>query len=315
MMKAINKLLLLAVVFTMILGLCACNNNEQKPTEPSRFVPVDGAPEATTYIIDSWREDKEDGTRDYFIKLLSYSDDYYAELSSEDVVYKTESGYEQLSATVDGAIVDIYNYNAESKEGIASLILIKTNKMIDEKKVYVRLSGPTKYEDGVKTREDYVEKHGSADGWVSKLTSITEKTPPYSNIVQKYTSATSGPIMMISDGYNVYNFALTDDEPIINETTHLKRIELTAVSTRSIEDFIADISMCSLAYKATDDNGNEVWKFADAKFQAYGEIINGQVYIGYKMADDSKIADAGVPLPEAFLSQYDETMMYEFYLN
>ena len=67
-MKRIFALLLvLILIFT-----CAACAKEEVKENPNFNVSV-GKHSASTYLLDSWREDKEDGTRDYYLSLYLHS--------------------------------------------------------------------------------------------------------------------------------------------------------------------------------------------------------------------------------------------------
>lgn len=114
-----KKFVLIILVCVMVFSMSACDGSIF-PTEPPVNEGVPAEYTATTYLLDSWREEDEAGSRTYYITLLMYSDDYYDCPTVDDIKYKTDNGYESLVDVIENAKVEVYPMNKGTNRGICT---------------------------------------------------------------------------------------------------------------------------------------------------------------------------------------------------
>ena len=158
-----KRLIVIILSIVMIMSMVTACKNPNDKVEIVTGAATIADFDATVYLVDSWREDGEDGARDYYTTLLIYSEDFYDAPTVDDIRYETDTGSEELKKVVEGAEIVAYNVNNQPVNGICTYVKIKTPTIIDEKKIYVYLAGPASYNPDTLTMEAYQEVNGSLE--------------------------------------------------------------------------------------------------------------------------------------------------------
>jgi hypothetical protein len=294
--------------------LSACNNNSEQNTDPS-IVTGDVEPSefsANTYLLDSWREDAEDGSRSYYITLLMYSDDYYACPTTNDVKYKTGKEYQVLTNAIEGAEVTLYQVNTELKSGICTYAKIKTPALLDTKKLYVYLAGPIEYDENTLTEEAYKAQHGSLDGWRKLLTRVSKNSPPNEDVVSMQTSINSGVIRLCDEHYTQYYYSSQNPHPVVDGNRSMTKITIDPMKEEGTLENLAT-HLTQYGGVALIKNDIATTTELDARLRVVYEIIDNELWLGFETVDGSDISTYDGDIPNAISYTYDKT--YYLLLN
>jgi hypothetical protein len=295
-----KKILAILLILVMILTLmAACNNNEDGPDQV--VVPGDATPaefNASTYLIDSWREDASSGDRVYYITLFMYSKDYYACPTTEDIKYKTDDGYVPLTESVEGTEITMYHLNAESKKGVCAYAKIATPILIDTKKIYVNLAGPSEYNENTLTEEAYQASNGSLEGWRALLTNVS--TNDVSSEVDKeiYSSKYYGILRLYDDYRSQYYCSSITPIPIVHNERMVTKIEIDPLTENaSMETLVEHVT--KYGQFAMIDNDVVTTIELDERLNVVCEVIDGELWVGFETVDGSNIDTFDGEIPDA----------------
>jgi hypothetical protein len=295
-------ILLILTIVIVACSLMACTNNG---SDINIVTGEDTIAEytANAYLLDSWRNDMDDGNREYYITLLLYSNDYYDAPSIDDVKYKTDDGYGSLMEAIEDSTIVVYQMNNELKAGICSYVKIKTNKLIDTKKIYVLLEGPEKYQENTLTKEEYLLANGSLDGWRSVLTSITESTPPYDEVTTLQTSLNNGGIRLYDDTKSQFYYESDGANKIIDGSTMLTKVFVDPMKNSTLDMLGSALQMGGVANFV--DGKVELTELNQRLKIAY-KIVDNELWIGFETVDGSDINKYDGEIPDLIVYTYDK---------
>jgi hypothetical protein len=306
--KGLTALLIgiVCIVLIVVGVVLVCN----KPAEEQPNLVTNAATpseySAQTYLIDSWHENFDDGTKKHYITLAIYSADYYAEIDHEDIKYLDEGKYESLSNVWNGSSVEIFNLNT-TQSGICAYAKITTNELIDLKKIYVKMSGPAKYDAEALTKDDYVEKYGTTDGWCSKLASVSERSIPHRAMFAMQGGLAASTIRLYTEEADMYYYESTK-EPVIDGNSIMTKFNVNILKECSI-DTLVDV----IAYQTTFANivdGVALETELDERLQIVAEIVDGEVWIGFETVDGSAMSTYNGEVPDAIVHKYNGKTSY-----
>lgn len=293
----IKRLLVIALAAIMVLGLVACKNDEIKETEP----PVMKDFEYTVLIkvMDSWKVEKEDGTRDYYLTLFASSENMYCEINNEDVRFYSDAGYKTLEETINGSEVSIVNLNEDTKKGVAACIMIKTTNMIDTKKINISLDGPSEYDAECLDKTSYEAKHGKGS-WGSVMSKVSSQSYSSASITQVQSGVRYGMLCPVNqDGLSL---ALYFDQrgenkmPVADGSKYYVELDVVSFSNRDIASFKQYFEDLMYAKDKIDLYEGNVE--LDKNVTTYAEYIDGKMRLGYQTVDGSDIASYIESFPE-----------------
>lgn len=288
--------LIIALLMAMMC-LTACKNDENPtPTGPV-FTPTDV--DIKTYNCDEWKEEAEDGTRTYYTVLLTYTDDCYDVLTADDLKYSSNDGMIPLTDAFSDVTVDVINVNNYNKVGVCAYIRITSPKLIDMKKVHTLVEGPPEYDENIVTKEDYVSKNGSSDGWQSVLTNIVSTTPPYDEIEAIYTQEDTGVIRLYTNDRAQYWYEITDEARVMKGADFLTKYKVTPIKNSTLEDFTTNLLTNGVPINIVD--GEIVETDLDERITLACNIVDGYVWIGFSTVDGSDFKDYDGEVPYAIV--------------
>lgn len=306
----LKKILSITLALLMIIGLMSgCKNEEDvEPTIVNDGVLATYT--ANVYLVDSWKEENEDGARKYQTTLLLYSKDYYDVPGVEDIKYQTNEGYEILVDAIEGSSVVLYPMNEGAKSGIATYAKITTNNLIDVKKIYAVLEGPVEYDEEALTEEDYKSKHGKLDdGWKSLMVSISEKLPPRDEVVKMNARVGAGEIMLFHETYPEYFYSCVTGEPTVEGSKIVNRMLVAAMtSDANIEMFVEHVSQYCEYVNFVDGEPTKVE--LNENLKTVCEIVENEVWFGFETADGSDIENYIDEVPDALAYVYGEAYYF-----
>lgn len=283
-MKRIFALLLvLILIFT-----CAACAKEEVKENPNFNVSV-GKHSASTYLLDSWREDKEDGTRDYYLSLYLHSESYYSILDESCVRYLDGSDYKVLTDVIDNASVQIIDHN-EDNVGTSAFALIKTSKMIDSKKVYVLMDGPATYDANIKTKEDFKNKNGempTKEEWATTLASYSDQTPPIKEKPVVSADYKKGIIGFYEETNRIISYNQSGKLNVEKDKMYIT-LDVTMLTNIDAESLQSNFSSRLTPAKIDGDNIEVV--SLPKNLEIYFEIQDSTLLIGYKTKDSTEIS-------------------------
>ena len=299
-----KKIIAFTLVLILALSCVACGNKQvDTPTEPN--IVHDAAKpaeyDAKTYLVDSWREDDESGVRSYYTVLLMYSDDYYDIPNENDILYKTENGYEALLDAIDDSSITLYTLNEQTKIGVCTYAKIKTNTLIDTKKVYAMIEGPVEYDENALTEDDYKDIHGNLDGWRAIMTSVSEKTPP-SNIGNDLIHM--GVVNLFDNNAPQYFYSASNQDPVVDGNKMMASLVVEGLSeTSTLELFLEHATLYCETANIVDGVPESVE--LDENLKIIGELIDGVVWLGFETVDGTDIQDSWDLVPDALVYIYN----------
>lgn len=274
------------------------------PEIKNEGVPVDF--NAYMYIIDNWQS-KENDTVCYYLTLVVYSEDYYDCLTEDDIKYVTNSGYVPLSSAVENTSVTVYPINRDAKKGVCSYVKIKSPRLLDTKKIYAYAEGPIAYQENVNTKEDYKNANGTLDGWRALYISVTTKSFNIDN-TESLRSIYEGVIRLSTDNNEQYYYESRTPSPIINENKMLTKIYVDPLKKATLETFM-DALINNATFSVINDGVAEKVEL-DPRLKVIGEIVDGEVLIGFETVDGSSFEDYDGAVPDAI--RYESGSKYTF---
>ena len=296
----------ISIVLTIIIIFCLSACSQKQQSTDSNFTVSVGGVSADTYILDSWKEELSDGTREYYLSLYLYSKDYYALLDSSSIKFLNENGeYEALTDVFEGSNVNIIDFN-DTKQGTSTIAIIKTKQMIDNKKIYVLMEGPVQYDKDILTKEDYINKYNKEptdSEWVARLCSSSNRTPPIKTISFEHNSNEG--IFGFSDNQNHYfYYSSVGKKTVANDKVY------TQWNINKITNFSAEqlTSACNASLYGAKLIDNQLeYSECDQNIQIYCELNENIMTIGYKTIDGKSI--------EPYLSKLPTYLAYDGILS
>ena len=284
----------LAVAVVTIVCVILLNKN------PEDEEPVFSKYNEDLYLIDQWSEDNADGEKDYYVSFYLESKDYYDVINPEDVVW-LDNGYSPITEVYETAEIQTFERFPGATTGVASYILIKTDDLLDLNKIYVQTSGPEEKIEGVETKEDYIEKTGSEEGWNETTVAWTEK-----NILAEETDEMSmmynhGFLHMEDENSSIAYFETKEDSVMIAEDRKTVDVRLTKLSENVFDAFEETMGMTTLGFVDKETDRVDV----HANWVMNTEIIKEETEdgftIGYKYEDIESVKDDDGRLPNAII--------------
>jgi hypothetical protein len=287
--------------------MSACKNKkEPAPTAPSEQVSITPAEfTASVYMVDSWRKDMEDGSREYYITLLMHSEDYYDAPTSDDIKYQTDDGYASLTDAIEGSSISIYQTNAETKMGISTYAKIKTPKLIDVKKIHVLLEGPAEYDKDALTKEDYASKYGNTEGWRALLSCVSSKTPPIALAAQLQSTIDYGVVRMFDQNYSFFYYEKSEGEVVVDANKKVSKFTVDIMRDITLEPIATSIANATYCVKFIDGKAQKVE--LDKRLKIFSSIVNGELIVGFETVDGSDFSTYDGEIPDAIAYVYDTT--------
>jgi hypothetical protein len=252
---------------------------------------------AQTYLIDSWREDFDNGAKKYYITLAMHSNDYYALIKNDDVKYLKDGKYEPLTEACVGSSVEVFNMNV-TQSGICAYAKISTNELIDIKKIYVKMSGPMKYDMDTLSKDAYVEKYGTTDGWCSKLATVSERSIPHIEMFAMQGGFETGVIRLHTAQSDMYYYESTKN-PVTNENSIVTKFNITSLKDCDIETLVNIVANQTVFANIVDGVVSEVK--LDQRLQVISHIVDGEAWIGFETIDGSDISAYDWEIPDAIV--------------
>lgn len=307
--KDSKGLILVAILSLCVLVVGLLLLNEEEPEEE----PVVFSEQVETlYLIDQWSVEKENEEKDYFVSLYLESNDYYDITQPEDVLCLTDEGEYKAFADVNKtADVQIFQrYEEELTDSVAAYILIKTDELVDLNNLFVNIEGPEKKIDGVETKEQYIEKTGSADGWNGTITTCVEQTidDGSASTIEK-TIYNKGFLNMLDDDSSVGYYEKIENSFIEKDNRKIVEISLKDFSEKAsiaIETTIADAMMVYIEKDTQevvlDNSGN--WSL---NLKKVFEPTEKGFVVGYEYEDVEAIKDKEGHIPNAMAMYIGDT--------
>ena len=223
----IKKILVCILSIVIILSMVACKS-EEVPEAENFYIVEHTEPALTydikTYMVDDWRNDLENGDREYFTTILTYSEDYSYEVVEDDIEFlNSNSEYVKVLDAFPGAEISIINSKMEA-DGTNAYIKIKTNTIIDTKKLYVRVDG---------------EIVGSGEN-KAILTSISPSTTPNQTAIINQLNDTSGMLRLTNDLSSLYYYDFSKNEVFTENDKHVVKIYLEQYKEDGLDVFASD---------------------------------------------------------------------------
>lgn len=302
------------LVVVMMLSLAACNNETPTETEPviNTVEPVPMEFRSATYLLGDWREDLDDGKRCYYISLLMYSEDYCADITVDNILYKVDGEYIPIHNAIEGVSVDLMDVADKSKTGICTYAMIKTPKLIDVKKIRVYIAGPSQYDAEAMSKDAYEAKYGSSDGWRALYTSISTKTPPHDAAAELQNTMDCGVIRLYDDTKSQFYYKALSEEPTIEGGRMTMIFELCKMtegtSTDNLIQHLVDFAVC---YVNTDGELKDI--ALDENLKMVCEIVDGNLVLGFETVDGSDISLFEGEIPDVIT--YPHETPYNFVIK
>lgn len=293
---AIASAVLLVVALALVLKSCIKKEHEDE-TVLAKYT-------ACMYQVDQWKVENEDGTRDYFTTFLLYSDDYYDEPTVDDIKYLTNDGYEILESVVEDSEVTIYTMNSTVKEKVCTYVKIKTKKMLDEQKVYASIAGPTEYDAEISSKEDYIEKYGSDEGWRALMVCVTTYNVPTTTVSAFQPNQNEGVVHLVDEDSSSCYYKMSNEGSVIEGNSILRKVEVDPLSENGTNAFIDTIN-ASYAAKVIDGEIT-VMENLDENIQIVCKVIGGEVWLGFELADGTNWSDYHGETPEMIIFSLNE---------
>lgn len=287
------------LVFLMVTTLMSACKNEKSPTQNDPTNPTakvePASYSARTYMIDQWRVDLDDGSREYYITLLMHSNDYSARPTSEDVKYHTDDGYYPIEDSFDNAVVEVYQPELVTN-GTCAYAKIKTSQLIDTKKIHVQLSGPKEYQEGIQTKDDYVAINGSADGWCSVLTQISSMSTPNAEALKMQKPNVGGLLRLSDEKYSQYYYAPTEQTGIVDKDRIWSKFTIDALKNATLDN--AKTHITQHGEPVNFENGIAKKVELDKRLKIVCDVVDGCLWVGVATVDGSDIAQYDGEIPD-----------------
>lgn len=297
---------IIAAILAIIMIFCLAACSEPQPSTDSNFIVSVGGTSADTYVLDSWKTELEDGTREYCLSLYLHSEDYYALLNSDSIQFLTDSNeYKTLTSVFENSDVQIIDFNDE-KQGTSAIALIKTKQMIDNKKVYVLMEGPVQYDQDILTKEDYIKKYNKEptdSEWIARLCSSSSRTPPIKTTPFKHNDDKG--LFGFSDNTNHYFYYSTTGKSTVSNDRVYTQWNINRITNFSTEQLVSTLN--ASLYGAQLVDGKFEYDEWDENIQIYCEFNEGILSIGYKTIDGKSI--------DSYLSKLPQYLAYDGILN
>lgn len=291
----IKRILLIMLAAIMVLGLVACKNDKVDEDVTIEIKPFEYT--VSVRVIDEWKVEKEDGTRDYYMTLYAQSDTMYCELKEDNVIFYSDAGYNPLEETIQGSEVTVYNLNEDTHKGVNACIMIKTKNMIDSKKINISFDGPSEYDAECLDKTSYEAKHGKGS-WGSVMSKVSSSAYSSSYIVQSQSGVQYGMFCpMNQDGLSLaLYFDQRNVAPVTEGDKHYVKLEVTSFSNRDIAAFREYFETRMEAKDKIDLYEGKVE--LDKNIAMYAEYVDGAMLIGYRTVDGSDISSYVESFPE-----------------
>jgi hypothetical protein len=284
--------------------MTACkNNNNQEFKDESK----DASYTATLFRIDDWRVDLENSEREYYMTFIAYSKDYHAVINEEQVLYLADDGYKPIKEALSDISVETYNVVDGTKiNGTCTYIKIKSPSIVDTKKIYVRIAGPSEYDPNATTVKDYVAIHGNEDGWRSVLCNPTQTSTKYDDIEELHNMINTNVIRVDADGsYPQFYYKRISDSAIVTDTEVYSEFDIVALNESDPAKLVSAIENNAVYIESIADDGTYKTMKVDENLIAFARIIDGKLQIGVKTKDGSEISQYTDKLPCAITYNYN----------
>lgn len=301
-----KKIFTICLCFLLVISLCACNKISDIPTTPSEPVKY----EATASIIDSWKDTTGDAPV-YVTSIVLYSEDFYSCPTDGDVKILIDNNYETLVEAVAGSTIAVYTMNKNLHHGVYTHMKIKSPKLLDVKKIYVALEGPVEYKENVETSEEYQKINGSLDGWASLLVQLsTRNQPSTKNGYAMVDSLNHGIVELASKNRDRFYYSLINKELVLDDDKMLSSFFIDPI-TNSDSGQIAD-HIINDGVVANIVDGEIVVSKIDNRLEIYSCVEDGELLVGFKMADGSNFSTYDGEVPDAIVYNKVEGCSYCF---
>lgn len=295
----IKKIFAIILIILAAFSITACNGESAKLTEPEGYYIVEHTEpaltyEVKTYLVDDWRNDLEDGSREYFVTLLTYSGDYIYEVNENDVkVLNENSESVSLVDEIEGAEVKVVNSKMET-DGTNAYIKIKTNRLIDTKKLFVELNGKVSVSDETKTI----------------LTSISPSSTPNQTAVSSQIYEDTGMLRIHNDNSSLYYYDLSKNEITTDGDKHIVKIYLEQYKEDGLDVFASDAvgTTMDCFVEIEDDKMEYVWLDEDVSLFTY--VDGNYVVVEFATLDGSSIEDEIDKIPSYLTCVSDKVVNF-----
>ena len=257
--------------------------------------------ETWIYQVDDWKEKDVEQNDVYYKTLLIYSKDYYDEPSTDDIRYLTNNGYEGLTDVVENSSITIYTMNATSKTGVCTYVKIKTNEMLDEKKIYANVEGPVEYIEGVSKKEDFVKKYKSEDGWCGLMVSVSDFMVPTDEVGPIQPSREVGVITLSNDEETTRcYYQINSENATIKNNTIMKSMVVDELHENGLEEFVKILPSC---YTANVVDGEvQVVQELNENIKIKCEVVDNVLWYGYETVNGDNISTYIDELPKYIIA-------------
>jgi len=310
-MKMFKRNVIITVTLLMFLSVFAgCGNKEPETSIVStvKNEAVTAEWTASACLIDSWTESSEN-SKTYYNTILVHSEDFFSCPLPSDVKYKTDDGYEPLTDIIPHIELDVYCVNKEAKKGVCAYIKIASQELLDLKKTYVFLEGPSQYIDGFETKEDYKDQKDVS--WVELLASISSKSSFFGDAARLQMSLTDGVIRLPDKNASQFYYSSTTHQPEIKGNKLLTRFTVEILNETSKEDLVAALIGDGKAVELVAGAPQDME--LDPRLRVCGEVIDDQVWLGFETIDGSPFDAYDGKIPDGIA--YDHVKISYFLMR
>lgn len=173
---------------------------------------------------------------------------------------------------------------------------------MDTKKIYVLLEGAVEYNENVQTMEDYIAINGSADGWLYMMTSVSSKVASIETTSALFASVNSGVVKLCNSNYDQYYYESDSANTVIDGNRMMTRFAVVSLTDGNLEEFVNNIVTDGHVAQLTDGTPTAIE--LDKRLQIVGEIINGEVWLGFEIVDGSDFSEYDGEIPNAITYTY-----------
>lgn len=230
MNKTIKNFICILLLVTLIVALAACGN--KKVDEPdNEFKPATIRPStysSSAYLLDEWRENFDDGSKEYTYSILAYSQDYYAHIDKTNLLYKDNK---TIIDQYPSAKIDLIEFGDKEQHQTITLILIKVDQILDTKKIMIDIFGGKKYLGDISDKDEYVNAGGSTEDWCAIRSFLIDKTPPFANFLDQSWDYDST-LMRLYDGNNSLLYIQRNDL-VVTDNSIMREFTLTKLTEES----------------------------------------------------------------------------------
>jgi hypothetical protein len=285
------------VCIAVVIGLVIFAGSDDNSDRPNL---VDGNAQPNQYVshiykLDEWKNDLEDGKKEYYVSFVMYSKDYYANPTINHIKYHKDGKYERLIDVFPDAKIELFDVNT-TQNGICTYAKVKTSQLIDIKSVHVLLEGPAKYDSEALTKEAYVNKYGSTKGWIATMVRVSEKTANHSDLAELQTDFYRGVCRVSDFKSSQFYYESGNYAPVIKDNKILSKVDVVPIKNCEISAMADAILYSTAFYNIVDGVATEAK--LDERLRVVSQEIDGELWVGFETIDGSNMSDYDGEIPD-----------------